>query len=62
MNATRAYDYMVVGAGSAGCVPADGLREDSDASVLLSEADDSNRHPYIQIGSAWGPCDRSMGG
>jgi 4-pyridoxate dehydrogenase len=48
------FDYVVVGAGSAGCVLANRLSADPDVSVLLLEAGGWDRDPWIHIPLGWG--------
>lgn len=47
------YDYVVVGAGSAGCTLAYRLSEDADVSVLVLEAGGWDRNPLIHIPLGW---------
>jgi len=47
-----AYDYLVVGAGSAGAILAARLSEDPDVTVCLLEAGGSDLHPFIRMPSA----------
>lgn len=46
---TPGYDYVIIGAGSAGCVLANRLTEDAGARVLLVEAGPRDWHPYIHV-------------
>ena len=50
----RRYDYIVVGAGSAGCVVASRLAEDASLKVLLIEAGGRDRHPLMAMPLACG--------
>jgi len=43
------FDYVIVGAGSAGCVLANRLSEDAGTSVCVLEAGPRDWHPYIHL-------------
>ena len=45
----KSFDYIIIGAGSSGCVVANRLSANPDVSVCLIEAGGSNKQPWISI-------------
>jgi 4-pyridoxate dehydrogenase len=54
MPRANEFDYVIVGAGSAGCTLAHRLTEERDVKVLLLEAGGWDRDPWIHIPLGWG--------
>jgi 4-pyridoxate dehydrogenase len=53
-GAPRSFDYIVIGAGSAGCTMAHRLSADPSSRVLVLEAGGWDRHPFVKLPLAWG--------
>jgi choline dehydrogenase len=49
MTSDEAFDYIIVGAGAAGSVPANRLTENPGATVCVLEAGPADLNPWIRI-------------
>ena len=54
MGAMKEFDYVIVGAGSAGCVLANRLSEDPANRVVLLEAGGEDTHTYVNMPIGYG--------
>ena len=51
-NIQTTYDFIIIGAGSAGCVLSNRLSEDKNTKILLLENGGSDKSPLIQMPAA----------
>ena len=53
-QAAKSFDYVIIGAGSAGCTLAYRLSADAAVRVLLLEAGGWDRNPFVKLPLGWG--------
>ena len=58
---SEAYDFLVIGGGSAGSVIASRLSENPDVSVCLLEAGGSDRHPFFHLPAGFAKMTKGIG-